>query len=106
MHCASALAAEEGGAFESENGVAVVQTCKGKLGGCRGWGFRHAPYYGGVEFLDLSCRPGQKPQVSVVSSQNAVVLVFCSLVMRSLVLCLLAVLHFIPSLSEGNLFEG
>ena len=46
----------EGNAFESENGVAVVQTSKVKLGG---------------HCSELYCRPAQKPQAGVVLSQNA-----------------------------------
>ena len=39
--CASALAIEEGNAFESQNGVAVVQTSNVKLGGHCIHGFGH-----------------------------------------------------------------
>ena len=41
MHCISALVIEEGNMFESQNGVAVVQTSKVKLGGHRIPDFRH-----------------------------------------------------------------
>lgn len=33
MHCSSAFATDEGNAFESQSGVAVVQTCKVKRRG-------------------------------------------------------------------------
>ena len=41
--CTSALAIEEGNTFESQNGVDVVQTSKGKLGGHCGCDFRQVP---------------------------------------------------------------
>lgn len=41
MHCISALATEEGNAFESQNGVAMVQASKVKLSGHGGHDFRH-----------------------------------------------------------------
>ena len=40
-HCTSALATEEGDAFESQNGIAVVQISKVKLGGHYIHDFRH-----------------------------------------------------------------
>ena len=43
MHCTSALATEEKNVFESQNGVAVVQTSKIKLGGHCICNFRHIP---------------------------------------------------------------
>ena len=42
MHCASALATEEGNALKSQMGVAVVQTTKLKLGGLCIRNFGHA----------------------------------------------------------------
>ena len=43
MHFVSALALVEGNAFESQNGVAVVQTSNVKIGGpCRS-NFEHIP---------------------------------------------------------------
>ena len=42
MRCTSALSIEEGNAFESQNGVAVVQTTKVKLGGHCIHDFGHA----------------------------------------------------------------
>lgn len=41
--CTSALAIEEGNTFESQDGVAVVQTSKGKLGGRCGCDFGQVP---------------------------------------------------------------
>ena len=43
VRCASTLATEEGNAFESQNGVAVVLTTKVKLGGYCEHDFRLIP---------------------------------------------------------------
>ena len=43
MHSISALAIEEGNAFESQNGVAMVQPFSVKLDGQREHNFRHIP---------------------------------------------------------------
>ena len=43
MHFTSALAIKEGNAFESYNGVAVVQTSKVNLGGHCSCDFGHVP---------------------------------------------------------------
>ena len=66
MDFTSALAIEEGNASESQNGVTVVQTRKVKRGGHCRHNLRRVPYYGKVEFSELSCRPGQKPLESTV----------------------------------------
>ena len=41
MHCTSALAIEEGNAFENQNGVTVVQISEVKVGGHCKADFRH-----------------------------------------------------------------
>ena len=72
MLCTSTLAIVEGNSFKSQNGVAVVQTSKVKLGGCCRYDLGHVLVLLKTStFSELYGRPGQKPQAGVFLSQNA-----------------------------------
>ena len=59
-------------------------------------------YYRKLEFSELYCRPGQKPQVSVVSLNMVTSYIFLIAII-SAVLCLLNVSHSVPSLREESI---
>ena len=91
MHCTSLWQLRRG-ILERQNGVAVVQIINMILDTFL--------YYWKLEFSELCYR-----QQLWYYLEMLLVLVSCLIVMIFAMLCLLDVLHFVPSLSRGNLFE-
>ena len=80
MYCTSALAIEEGNAFESQNGVTVVQTSKVKWGGHCIRDFGHVPVLLKTWVFWTVLQTRTKPQVGVALSHMGLLLVFCLMV--------------------------
>lgn len=99
MHCTSALATEEKNVFESQNGVAVVQTSKIKLGGHCICNFRHIPVLlkTWVFWTVLQTRTKKKKKAGVVLSQNVVTA--CTLLNCRNLPCVVPVTSYVSSLA-------
>ena len=113
MPCTSVLAIEEKNAFESQNGVAVFQTSKIKLGGHCICNFGHVPVLlkTWVFWTVLQTRPKKQKQnqkqnyAGVVLSQNVVTA--CTLLNCHNLPCVVPVicLTFRLQSERGNLFK-
>ena len=101
IHYTSALAIVEEDTFERQSGVAVVLTSKVILGGhCRGWFWMCSCITENLSFLNCIADQDKNYNQVWYCLQEQVLLVSCLMVKISSLLCLLDVLHFIPSVSR------
>ena len=100
IHYTFALAIVEKNAFEHQSGVAVVLTSKVTLGDhCRGWLWMCSRITENLSFLNCIADQDKNYKQVWYYLRMQVLLVLCLMVKISL-LCLLDVLHFIPSVSR------
>lgn len=95
------MATVQGNAFESQNGAAVIQTSKIKPYRCD---LRHVLALLKIWLFWMIFEPGHKTTGRCAFSQRVGIVFRIVVVIFSSVLCLLDILYFVPSLSEGNLF--
>lgn len=101
IHYTSALAIVEENTFERQSGVAVVLTSKVTLGGhCRGWFWMCSCITENLSFLNCIADQDKNYNQVWYYLRVQVLLVSCLMVKISSLLCLLDVLHFIPSVSR------
>lgn len=107
IHYTSALAIVEENAFEHQSGVAVVLTSKVTLGGhCRGWFWMCSCITENLSFLNSIADQDKNYKQLWCYLTMQVLLASCLMVKISYLLCLLDVLHFIPSVSRKKFIWG